>query len=182
LFWAFVQVGLFSIGGGLAALPLIQDQVVDVHGWLTLTEFTDIITIAEMTPGPVALNTATFVGIRTAGIPGALLATFSCILPSCFIVILLAKLYYKYRGLSAMRYIFSGLRPAVVAMIASAGMSIIFLAFFGGNLLPASIDGVSFISVGIFIVSIFILRKWKMNPIYVMLGAGVVGLAIYSLI
>lgn len=73
LFWAFVQIGLFSIGGGYAALPLIQSQVVEQFGWLSLSEFTDILTIAEMTPGPIALNAATFVGIRMGGIPGALL-------------------------------------------------------------------------------------------------------------
>ena len=71
LFWSFLQVGMFSIGGGYAAMPLIQSQVVTQHGWLTMNEFTDLITIAEMTPGPIAVNSATFVGIRIAGIPGA---------------------------------------------------------------------------------------------------------------
>ena len=79
LFWSFFQVGLFSFGGGMASLPLIQEQVVDTHAWLTLSEFSDLVTIAEMTPGPLAVNAATFVGIRIAGIPGALLATFGCI-------------------------------------------------------------------------------------------------------
>ena len=86
LFWSFFQVGLFSIGGGMAAMPLIQNQVVDIHGWLTLTEFTDLITIAEMTPGPIAINSATFVGIKVIGIQGAIVATLGCILPSCIIV------------------------------------------------------------------------------------------------
>ena len=86
LFLSFLQVGMFSIGGGYAAMPLIQNQVVTSHSWLTMSEFTDLITIAEMTPGPIAVNSATFVGIRIAGIPGALIATFGCILPSCIIV------------------------------------------------------------------------------------------------
>jgi len=73
LFWSFFQVGLFSIGGGYAAMPLIQDQVVDIHPWLTMTGFADIMAIAEMTPGPIALNAATFVGIQVAGLPGALM-------------------------------------------------------------------------------------------------------------
>ena len=81
LFWSFFQVGLFSVGGGYAAMPLIQEQVVDVHPWLTMVNFADIMAIAEMTPGPIALNAATFVGIRVAGLPGALIATISCILP-----------------------------------------------------------------------------------------------------
>ena len=75
LLWSFFQIGLFSIGGGYAAMPLIQNQVVDVHSWLTMTQFADIMTIAEMTPGPIAINSATFVGIQTAGIPGAIIAT-----------------------------------------------------------------------------------------------------------
>ena len=79
LFWSFFQVGLFSIGGGYAAMPLIQNQVVDIHPWLTMTGFADIITIAEMTPGPIAVNAATFVGIQVAGLPGALIATIGCI-------------------------------------------------------------------------------------------------------
>ena len=69
LFWSFVQIGLFSIGGGYAALPLIQQQVVDIHGWLTMTEFADVITIAEMTPGSISINSATFVGTKIAGMP-----------------------------------------------------------------------------------------------------------------
>ena len=96
LFWSFIQVGLFSIGGGYAAIPLIQNQVVEIHPWLTMNEFTDLITIAEMTPGPIAVNSATFVGIRIAGLSGAVIATIGCILPSCFIVSFLAFIYYHY--------------------------------------------------------------------------------------
>ncbi|MEG0901675.1 MAG: chromate transporter, partial [Clostridia bacterium] len=93
LFFSFLQVGLFSIGGGYAALPLIQHQVVEAHTWLTMSEFTDLITIAEMTPGPIAVNSATFVGIRIAGVGGALIATLGCILPSMLIVSMLAYVY-----------------------------------------------------------------------------------------
>ena len=78
LFWSFFQIGLFSIGGGYAAMPLIQNQVVDVHPWLTMTQFADIMTIAEMTPGPIAINSATFVGIQVAGLPGAVISTLLC--------------------------------------------------------------------------------------------------------
>ena len=82
LFLSFLQIGMFSFGGGYAALPLIQEQVVTQHGWLSRSEFTDLITISQMTPGPIAVNSATFVGIRLAGFLGALAATFGCILPS----------------------------------------------------------------------------------------------------
>ena len=104
ILWSFIQIGLFSVGGGYAAMPLIQHQVVDLHPWLTMTQFADIMTIAEMTPGPIAINAATFVGIRVAGIPGALVATLGCVLPSCIIVISLAYVYYRFRGLFC-RYI-----------------------------------------------------------------------------
>ena len=97
LFLSFLQIGLFSFGGGYAAMPLIQGQVVNGHHWLSMTEFTDLITISQMTPGPIAVNSATFVGIRIAGIPGALVATLGCILPSCLIVTLIASFYLKYR-------------------------------------------------------------------------------------
>ena len=80
LFISFFQIGLLSFGGGMAAIPLIQEQVVDGHGWLSMTEFTDLITIAEMTPGPITINSSTFVGIRTAGLPGAIIATVSSFL------------------------------------------------------------------------------------------------------
>ena len=87
LFWSFFKIGLFSIGGGYAAMPLIQQQAVDLHPWLTMGQFADIMAIAEMTPGPIAINAATFVGIRTAGLPGALAATAGCVAPSCVIAI-----------------------------------------------------------------------------------------------
>ena len=125
LFLSFFQIGLFSFGGGYAAMPLIQGQVVQGYGWLSMSEFTDLITLSQMTPGPIAVNSATFVGSKIAGIPGALAATFGCILPSCILVTLLAKLYLKYREMAMLQGILHSLRPAVVAMIGSAGISIL---------------------------------------------------------
>ena len=81
LFFSFIQVGMFSVGGGYAAIPLIQDQIVNVHKLMTMAEFTDLITIAEMTPGPVSINSSTFVGTRLAGPLGAVLCTLGCIIP-----------------------------------------------------------------------------------------------------
>ena len=179
LLWSFIQIGLFSIGGGYAAMPLIQHQVVDLHGWLTMTQFADIMTIAEMTPGPIAINSATFVGIRVAGIPGALVATIGCVLPSCLIVLLLAFLYYRLKGLSLVQGVLFGLRPAVIAMIASAGLSLLLLSLGGGvSLLEGgALDPVALL---IFCGGLAVLRVWKVNPIWVMMGAGVVGLVLYT--
>ena len=129
LFWSFLQIGLFSFGGGYAAMPLIQAQIVTQHGWLGMAEFTDLVTISQMTPGPIAINAATFVGLRVAGLSGALAATVGCMLPSCVLVTLLARLYLRYRKLSLLQGVLTSLRPAVVAMIASAGVSILVTAF-----------------------------------------------------
>ena len=93
LFFAFFQVGLFAFGGGLAALPLIREQIVIHNGWMDMATFTDLVTIAEMTPGPITLNAATFVGMRIYGIPGALVATLGSVAPSIIIVLILAKVY-----------------------------------------------------------------------------------------
>lgn len=180
LFWSFFQIGLFSIGGGYAAMPLIQHQAVDLHQWLTMTQFADIMSIAEMTPGPIAVNAATFVGIRTAGLPGAVIATAGCILPSCGIVTLLAYLYYRFRELSMVQGVLQGLRPAVIAMIASAGISLISLSFFGQRTIPADLSGIDPVSVVLFGAGLFVLRKWKVNPICVMAGAGIAGVLLYS--
>lgn len=98
LFLSFLQVGMFSVGGGYAAIPLIQSQVVEQHGWLTMQEFTDLVTIAEMTPGPIAVNAATFVGLRIAQVSGAIVATLGCITPALFFVSLLSYIYRRYQG------------------------------------------------------------------------------------
>lgn len=128
-FLSFLQVGALSFGGGYAAMPLIQEQVVNLHSWLSMSEFTNLITIAEMTPGPIAVNSATFVGMQIAGILGAIIATLGCILPSCIIVTLLAYVYMKYRNMSLLQGTLASLRPAVVSMIAKAGVTILISAF-----------------------------------------------------
>lgn len=181
LLWSFFQIGLFSIGGGYAAMPLIEHQVVELHSWLTMTQFADIMTIAEMTPGPIAINSATFVGIQVGGIAGAIIATIGCILPSCIIVMTLAYLYYRFRGLTMVQGVLKGLRPAVVAMIASAGISLIILSFYGQKTLSANLSDINYISVLIFGTALLILHKWKANPIYVMTGSGVIGVLLYSI-
>ena len=177
LFFSFLQVGMFSFDGGYAAMPLIQGQVVTAHKWLSMSEFTDLITISQMTPGPIAVNSATFVGIKIAGIPGALVATFGCILPSCIIVTVIAKLYLKYRNMAMLQGVLNSLRPAVVAMIASAGISILITAFWG-NAAAIALAGTKWSLVVIFVVCIVLLRKIKMNPIWVMVLAGVMKVGI----
>ena len=171
LFLSFLQVGLFSFGGGYAALPLIQSQIVDAHRWLDVKEFTDLITISQMTPGPIAVNSSTFVGQYVAHLPGALIATLGCILPSCVIVSLLAYLYVKYKNMEVMKTILAYLRPAVVSMIAISGISILISSFF-----KESIIGISYLryhAMIVFVICLILLRKYKMNPILVMVLAGI---------
>lgn len=182
LFLSFIQVGMFSVGGGYAAIPLIQHQIVEVYKLLTLAEFTDLITIAEMTPGPISINSATFVGTRLAGLPGAVICTIGCILPSFVICLTLAYFYYKYRSFSGVQVVLSALRPAVVALIASAGMSILLLGLFQAdkhNIVLSDFRVVEFILFG---AGLFLLRKYKVNPIAIIFGSGVVGTIIYLII
>ena len=135
LFFAFMQIGAFSVGGGYAAIPLIQEQIVNIHGLMTMEEFSDLITVAEMTPGPILINAATFVVMRVAGVPGVLLCTLGCVVPSFCICLTLAHFYYKYRSIKGVQIVLGALRPAVVALIASAGASILLLGVFQTGLL-----------------------------------------------
>ena len=153
LFLSFLQVGMFSVGGGYAAMPLIQSQVVEQHGWLTMQEFTDLITIAEMTPGPIAVNSATFVGLRIAQVPGAIIATLGCITPALFFVSLLSYIYRKYKDISLLQSVLACLRPVIVALI-----------------------------FGSFASAFFVLRKLKWNPILTMCLCGVAGLGLHILL
>ena len=174
LFLVFFQIGLFSVGGGYAAMPLIQSLVVESHGWLTMAEFTNLMTIAEMTPGPIAVNSATFVGMRCAGLPGALVATFGCIMPSLILVTLLSYLYGRFRSGQTMQNVLGALRPVVVALIASAALSIVQVAAVKSG------GGVSIVGIVLMVAAFLVLRWKKWNPILVMLLCGVGGAAAHA--
>lgn len=182
LFFAFIQIGLFSVGGGYAAIPLIQTQIVDKLHLLTMAEFTDLITIAEMTPGPISINSATFVGIRLAGIPGAIICTLGCILPAFFICLTLAYFYYKYRAFSGVQTVLAALRPAVVALIASAGMSILLLALFNGGASSIAASNFHIIEFVLFVGGLIAIRKYKVHAIAVIFGSGLIGTILYAIV
>ena len=165
-------------------MPLIQAQVVDSNHWLSMKEFVDIITISQMTPGPIAVNSATFVGMRISGILGAIVATVGCVMPSAIIVLTIAYFYYKYQDLWVIQGALKGLRPSVVSLIASAGLSILLIALFNGNAASwfnVNLSQIDVIAGVLFIAGFIILRKFKTNPIYVMLGSGLIGLIFYQL-
>lgn len=183
LFFAFIQVGLFSVGGGYAAIPLIQEQIVNIYDLMSLEEFSDLITIAEMTPGPISINSSTFVGTRLAGPLGAIICTLGCIIPSFIICLTLAHFYYKYRNLGGVQTVLSSLRPAVVALIGSAGVSILMLALFQADFSSFQFKDFRIIEFGLFVISLFLLRKYKekISAISIIFGTGILGTIIYVL-
>lgn len=180
LFLSFIQVGLFSVGGGYAAIPLIQDQIVNVHELMTLEQFSDLITIAEMTPGPISINSSTFVGMQLGGIWGVLICSIGCIIPSFIICLTLAHFYYKYRNFDGIQTVLVALRPAVVSLIASAGLSILTIGIFQDGII--SVSHIQSIEVLLFAVCLYLLRKFHANPISIILGSGVVGTLLYLLL
>ena len=182
LFLSFLKVGVFSIGGGYAAMPIIQSQAVDKFAWLTAGEFTDLISIAEMTPGPITINAATFIGIRTAGVPGALVATAGCVIPSLIIVTAMFFIYKKFGQMKASQTVLSFIRPAVVALIASAGITLLKSAVLGGGTVTVTPLEINLISSVIFLIAFVIIRKFKTNPIIIMASGGVVYLLINVII
>ena len=175
LFWSFVQVGAFCVGGGYASMPLIQEQVIERHGWLTLQQFIDIFTISQMTPGPIGINAATFVGTKVAGLPGAIAATAGFVFPSIIIVLILAKLFFKYGDIGPIRGILNGLRPAVVALICSAGVGFILLALWNTETLPQDFTKVDLIGCIVLPISLWCIRN-KMGVIKLLCFSGALGL------
>ena len=175
LFWSFFQVGLFCVGGGYASMPLIQAQVIDIHAWISMSEFIDIFTISQMTPGPIGINAATFVGMKVAGFLGAIVATLGFVTPSFILGIILAKLFFKYGNIGVIKGILNGLRPAVVALICSAGMSFIFLALFNTEKMPINVADIDYLGLFVLIVAFIAVRK-KVGIIKILAGSGVLGL------
>jgi chromate transporter len=169
LFWTYFKIGLFGFGGGYAMLSLIQNEVVVKHPWLTDAEFTDIVAISQMTPGPIGINSATYIGYTVTGsVLGSIVATLSVCLPSFIIVLLIAGSYKKFRSNQYVESAFLGLRPAVVGLIAAAALLLMNNENF--------IDYKSFLIFGVaFLLTMFT----KMHPILLIVLAGVAGLIIY---
>ncbi|MBQ8551838.1 MAG: chromate transporter [Clostridia bacterium] len=178
LFFAFAKVGLFSFGGGYAALPLIQDMIVTELAWMTEAEFTDIMVISEMTPGPITINAATFVGINEAGLGGAIAATLGFVFPSAVIISILALLLKKYGSLKPVRDVLSVMRPCVIGLIASAGLKMLLEAVGEGSFIAPSFD---IFAAALFTAGVIVMRKMKPSPIVVMASSGIIGIFIYAI-
>ena len=166
LFYTFFKIGLFGFGGGYAMLSMIQGEVVTRYGWLTPQEFTDIVAISQMTPGPIGINSATYVGFTaTRSIWGSVIAT-----------LVISKFFLKYQKHPAVEAVFSGLRPAVVGLLASAALVLMNTENFSS---PKE-DMYSFIvSCIIFLVAFVGTRKYKVNPIVMIIGCGIAGFILY---
>ncbi len=180
LIWSFLKIGMVSIGGGYAIIPLIQEQVVHGFQWLTLQEYSDMITISQMTPGPLVVNMASFVGVRLAGVPGAIFATIASVLSGFILSIVLYRFFQRHSGISYVANVLNGLRSSSTGLIASAAGSILVLAFFG-TAGTVSMSVLNPLAVVMFVIALYILRRFRPNPLFAILGSGLVGLVVYGL-
>ena len=166
LFWIFIKIGAFTFGGGYAMIPLIEREIVSKCCWLTMEQFTDLIAIAEMTPGPVAINTATFVGYKIAKFWGAVMATLGVVLPSFLIIWAIASVFFRFQDNPTIQAAFRGLRPAVLGLIIVAALSISKTSISAG-----------YKSLLIVMGTIITLSIFKIHPILVLIICAIIGIA-----
>lgn len=178
LFYTFFKIGLFGFGGGYAMLSMIQGEVVTRHGWLTSQEFTDIVAISQMTPGPIGINSATYVGFTATGsVWGSIIATLAVVLPSFILMLAISKFFLKYQKHPVVEAVFSGLRPAVVGLLASAAL----VLMNAENFSSPKEDMYSFIINCLIFLTAFVgTRKYKINPILMIVACGIAGLILYQ--
>ena len=188
LFYTFLKIGLFSFGGGYGMLSVIQGEVVTRHGWLSAAEFTDIVAVSQMTPGPIGINSATYVGytaVLNSGAPewlavmGSLVASFAVMLPSIVLMLVVSRFFMKYSKHGSVEAVFKGLRPAVVGLIASAALLLMTEENFGS---PTETPLQFWVSVALFVVAFVAMKFFKVSPILILLLAGVFGGVFYGLI
>ena len=177
LFYTFFKIGLFGFGGGYAMLSMIQGEVVTRYEWLTPQEFTDIVAISQMTPGPIGINSATYVGFTASGsILGSIVATFAVVLPSFILMLTISRFFLKYQRHPIVEALFSGLRPAVVGLLASAALVLMNT----DNFSSPNTDLYSFtISCLIFAITFIGTHRYKLNPIGMIIACGVAGALLY---
>ena len=176
LFLTFLKIGAFTFGGGYAMIAMIQYEA-EQHGWLTQTELVDFVALSESTPGPLAVNMATFVGIRTGGILGAIIATLGIVLPSFIVILIIAKCYEKFRNSKVVGGVMAGLKPAVVGLIGAAFISVAGTVFFPTGLDVSVLSAASFwVFIALFALTTVMAFR-KVHPILIILLSAVVGIA-----
>lgn len=184
LFWTFFLIGLFGFGGGYAMLSLIQGEVVEHYHWMTMGQFTDIVAVSQSTPGPIGINSATYVGYTALvnagyepywGILGSFLATFAVVLPSFILMLLISRFLLKYRNHPAVESVFGGLRPAVVGLLLAASL----LLMNSENFSSVSESLWRFcLSLLIFVFAFFAQKVYRMGPILIIMLCGVAGIVL----
>jgi len=180
LFYEFFITGLFMFGGGLAAIPFLQ-QMSEKTGWFTIEQLMDMIAISESTPGPISVNMATYVGYLTAGVPGGIIATLGLIAPSIVIASIAARLLDRFKESSLVDSAFYGLRPASLGLIAAAGLAVLRLSLLNVTLWEQTgsfFDLVDVKSVALAVVLFLLIRKFKAHPLIFLAGSAVVGILI----
>ena len=168
IFKTFFKIGAFTIGGGYAMIPIIQKEVVDNKKWMKNEEFLDAIAVTNSLPGPLAINSATFVGYKTAGAPGALVAALGAVLPSFIIILIIAIFFSNFSNNALLDHIFAGVRPAVVALIVYALVKL------------AKSAGITKINMAIGTVALAAILLLKLHPIFVVILAGIAGMFIFK--
>ena len=176
LFWTFFKIGAFTFGGGYAMLPLIQESV-SAKGWLAMEELVDFVAVSESTPGPFAINIATYVGMETGGVFGAVCATLGVVMPSFIVILIVARFYQKFKSSRIVSGVMTGLKPAVVGLIGATVVSIALTVFFPDGFKLMSTDIIPLVvSFAIFAVSGLMLIK-KVHPIIVIVLSASLGIA-----
>ena len=171
LFYTFFVIGAFTFGGGYAMLSLIQNKVVIEHQWITAQEFTDIIAVSQMTPGPIGINSATYIGYTATGnVFGSFIATFAVMLPSFILVLIICRLFERFKNSPILNRLMQDLRPIIISLIAAACASLMTKDNF--------IDPISWI---LFLAAIFAGKILKINPIITILSGGAIGFILYYL-
>ena len=175
LFLSYLKIGFFGFGGGYAMLSLIQNEIVEQRGWLTATQFADIVAVSQMTPGPIAINSATYIGYEIGGIFGSVVATFAVCLPSLTIMLLLTRFFLRHRENRYIKSVVKSVGPIVVGMIASAALLMMF---------PVSGKNENFVDAWSWLLFFACLygSYRKVNPILMIILSAAVGIVIYALV
>lgn len=178
LFFEFFKAGLFAVGGGLATLPFLQD-ISEKTGWYSMADLMDMIAVAESTPGPIGVNMATYAGFTTAGILGTLAATVGLVFPSVVVVICVYKILEKFKGSKLVDSVFYGLRPAVAALVACAGLTTLYpciIRMSGAFSFASLLAGIQWKAILLFAALYFLIKKYKKHPIVYIAASAIVGI------
>ncbi len=177
LFITFVKIGLFAFGGGYAALPLIQQFVVVDKGWMTMVEMTDLVSISQMTPGPIAINSATFVGTKVAGLPGAIVATIGNVTPQFILMMVLSYFIFRDKKIGFLDKMLKGLKPGIVGLIAVAALSMIQSSLFKQSVI--SINSIEPLAIICFVIAFYLFRFKKMDIIKLIIVGSLLSVVVY---